>query len=287
MRACAMQVPGGMNMKVKDCMVVRNLLTVGEDDSLAVAGHKMAWGGLRHLPVVRGNEVVGVIAERDLLVWRAERGSWDGPAGLVRAAMSSPPEVTVPDEDLAQAAARMLARRIGCLPVVLQGRLVGIITSSDLVGSRVSDAFASSAVDLSAKELMTSYVYKVSAGDPLMEAVDLMVAKRIRHLPVVDGMGNVVGILSERDLRSLLGKPVDALAVWPAQPIGHRTVGDVMNRKVVQVAADQTWSDVISTMVSHNVGALPVVGRGGQLLGMISYVDLLREATRRLATEMR
>jgi CBS domain-containing protein len=271
-------------MKVKDCMVTK-LLTVSEDDSLALAGHKMAWGGMRHLPVVRGDQVVGVVAERDLLVWRAERGTWDQPEDRVRAVMSSPAEVTVPDEELSRAAAQMLGRKIGCLPVVLQGRLVGMITSTDLVGHHVARGYAGETTTdgTTARDFMTEWVYSAKPEDSLLEAVDLMTAKRIRHLPVVDRQGHLLGMLSERDLRSLLGKPADALLVWPLHPIGNRTVSDVMNRKVISVSAAQPWIEVVSTMVGHNVGALPVVGRGGQLVGMISYVDLLREATRRLS----
>jgi CBS domain len=51
-------------VRVKELMVTKNLLVVKEDDRLALAGQMMTWGRLRHLPVVRGDEVVGVVSER-------------------------------------------------------------------------------------------------------------------------------------------------------------------------------------------------------------------------------
>jgi acetoin utilization protein AcuB len=131
-------------MKVRDVMTTKALFEVGENDSLASAAHRMAWVGCRHLPVTRGHEVIGVLSERDILVWRAEGRSLDGDGDRVGAAMSAPPVVATPDEELGEAAARMISSRIGCLPVVIHGQLVGMVTSTDLLGSYVSRTFAPS-----------------------------------------------------------------------------------------------------------------------------------------------
>ena len=127
-------------MKVREVMTTDNLLTIGEDDSLAVAAHRMTLGPCRHLPVVRDREVVGVISERDILGWSA-RHRLDGPSDLVRAAMVAPAAVASPDEEIGEAAARMISRRIGSLPVLVSGRLVGIVTSTDLLGRLVAEMY--------------------------------------------------------------------------------------------------------------------------------------------------
>ena len=127
--------------KVRDLMTTKLLFEVGENDSLAVAAHRMAWLGCRHLPVTRDHEVVGVLSERDLLAWKSDGRALDGPEDRVGAAMATPPIVATPDESLGEAAARMIAARIGCLPVVLQGRLVGMLTSTDLLGHHVATTF--------------------------------------------------------------------------------------------------------------------------------------------------
>ncbi len=133
-------------MKVRDVMTTDNLLTIGQDDSLAQAAHRMTWTPCRHLPVVlKDHEVVGVISERDLLAWLGENRRLDGPADLVRAAMVAPAKVASPDDDIGEAAARMLSYRVGCLPVVTNGKLIGMLTRSDLLGKIVAEMYTPTA----------------------------------------------------------------------------------------------------------------------------------------------
>jgi CBS domain-containing protein len=126
---------------VRDLMTTKNVLEIGEDDSLASAAHRMAWLGCHHLPVTREHEVVGVVSEADVLRWSAARRPLDGPEGRVLLAMTAPPIVATPDERVGEAAARMIAARVGCLPVVLHGKLVGMLTTTDLLGGYVSEMF--------------------------------------------------------------------------------------------------------------------------------------------------
>jgi len=128
-------------MKVRDVMTTDNLLMIGEDDTLAAAAHKMAWARCRHLPVVRDHQVVGVISERDILAWLGEGRRLDAPTDLVRAAMVTPARVASPDDELGEVAARMLSFRIGCLPVVIGGKLVGMVTRGDLLGRIVAEMY--------------------------------------------------------------------------------------------------------------------------------------------------
>jgi acetoin utilization protein AcuB len=128
-------------MNVREVMTSGNLLTVLESDTLAAAAHKMAWGTCRHLPVVRDGQVIGILSERDVLAWLGEGHRLDGPSDLVRAAMVAPAVLAMPEDDIGEAAARMISRRISCLPVVAHGNLVGIITGSDLLDRIVADMY--------------------------------------------------------------------------------------------------------------------------------------------------
>ncbi len=267
-------------MKVRDLMTTE-LLEVSENDSLAVAAHRMTWAGCRHLPVTREGEVVGVLSERDLLAWRGEGRGLDGPQDRVGAAMSAPAVVAVPEDDLGQAAARMIARRIGCLPVVMHGRLMGMITSTDLLGFHVTQTFEQApGRDVPAAAVMTPRIFTAHPHDPLLEAADLMVANRIRHLPVVDESGRLVGMLSERDLRTALGAPTEALENWPARAARTRTVGELMASPVAAVRGDQPMSQVITMIVNRGVGAVPVIDGADRPIGIVSYLDILRALRR-------
>jgi CBS domain-containing protein len=129
-------------MKVREVMTTDDVATVGETDSLAAAARRMTAAGGRHLPVVKDREVVGVLSERDLLAWVAA-GHWlDGPTDLVGAAMAKPPVLATADDDIGEAAARMLSHRVGCLPVVVGRKLIGLVTRGDLLGHIVAEMYS-------------------------------------------------------------------------------------------------------------------------------------------------
>ena len=103
-------------------------LTVEPDDLLIRASCKMQSGGFRRLPVVKEGKLVGIITERDL---REHRGHLEHTK--VNGAMSERPVTVSPRTTLEEAAQIMLDRQIGGLPVVEDGRLLGIITASDVL----------------------------------------------------------------------------------------------------------------------------------------------------------
>jgi acetoin utilization protein AcuB len=263
--------------KVRDVMTTRGLIAVGEDDDLASAARRMRSGPCRHLPVTRDHLVIGVLSEHDLLRWKASGKSLDGPGDTVRAAMSSPAIVATPDEDLGIASARMLAARVGCLPVIRHGRLVGMLTSTDLVAGYVVRTFAPANDNVpSAGTVMTSAIFTVSPDDLLFDAVDVMAENGIRHLPVVDDARRLIGIVSERDVRTALGTDTMAVARWNHPAARNLKVRETMTEDVETVGPDQPISDVIATMVSRKIGAVPVIDGQRRPLGIISYLDVLR-----------
>ncbi|MDH3726415.1 MAG: CBS domain-containing protein, partial [Myxococcales bacterium] len=121
-------------MKVVDVMQ-RNVVTVTEGDALTLARQLMLWRGVRHLPVVRTGRVVGILSERDLLSSIGPVGAQHTIEGTVEDAMKHPVETIEPLAPLADVAATMSVKKLGCLPVVREGELVGIITNTDLLGS--------------------------------------------------------------------------------------------------------------------------------------------------------
>ncbi len=120
-------------MRVLDCMESGGITTVQEEDDLKLAAQILLWHGARHLPVLRNGRVVGVLTERDLLARQAALGKRAAGRLSVGEAMSKPPLLATTDEALSAAAQRMLENRVGCLPVVDHGALVGMLTRSDLL----------------------------------------------------------------------------------------------------------------------------------------------------------
>lgn len=128
-------------LKVKDIMST-NLVTLEESEDLELAENVMRFGRIRHLPVVRdGNELVGLVTHRDLL--RAQVSSLAGLSPDERASLSlsikageimaTDVQTVEPGTPVLEAARLLKKHKYGCLPVVEERELVGIITEADFI----------------------------------------------------------------------------------------------------------------------------------------------------------
>src|SRR6516162_8867403 len=128
--------------RVKDVMTAE-VTTLRWNEQLTLADDLMNLGRIRHLPVLDddGREVVGVVSQRDLFRGALAKAIGYGPrAGrkllaklVVKEVMTTDPITTTPETPLAEAARVLIERKIGCLPVIQKGRLVGILTEGDFV----------------------------------------------------------------------------------------------------------------------------------------------------------
>ena len=137
-----------------------------------------------------------------------------------------------------------------------------------------------------AHDLMTANPATVAPEAPLAEAWDLMRELDVRHLPVVDG-GVVVGMLSDRDLgnfdvgRLLTEEGADGLRRHLARPVLQ-----LMSSDVVTAEPETEVTELITLFLEQKVGAIPVVlPDSRRLVGIVSYVDVLRAVQEVLATD--
>ena len=125
------------------------------------------------------------------------------------------------------------------------------------------------------RDIMTIHCITAPATMPVLEARQLMLEKRIRHLLVTDGP-KLLGIVTDRDIRLNLPSPATSLSVWEINYLLARmTLASVMTKNVVTVESAREATDAAQVMLDHKIGALPVVDRG-HLLGIITETDLLR-----------
>ena len=98
----------------------------------------------------------------------------------------------------------------------------------------------------------------------------------IRHLPVVDDSGALIGIVSDRDLRrpDWVDEDPDLSHMYHLED--HVEVGDLMTRNPVVVHTYDRIRKAVRLLLDHRFGALPVLDKNEHLVGMLSAVDLLR-----------
>jgi len=125
------------------------------------------------------------------------------------------------------------------------------------------------------KELMTRKVHTLNPDDDIDSVFILFHFETIRHIPVLE-KGELVGIISDRDLKKVLGSKkalVDksgSSITFPSKKVKH-----IMTRKVVSINPDQRAADAAAIMVKRKFGALPVL-RKGKLVGIITETDILK-----------
>lgn len=266
-------------MKIREIMRP-GPITIQESDTLGAAQRVMARSRIRHLPVLSGaNKLVGMLSARDILTARARNdGEVDWWKIQIDNAMSSPVQTAGPDDSLTEIAGRMALAKIGAMPVVERGQLLGLVTVSDVLDAEVRSAMGPPPITLAiAADAMTPFPLTTTPDTPLADAVSLMVDHHVRHLPVIDRSSTVVGMLSERDVRSAIGDPVQFVELRRSTTRLH--IRDVMTKPVISVPFDRPLVDVAKAFADARIGAVPVLDKFGALIGIVSYVDALRLMT--------
>ena len=126
------------------------------------------------------------------------------------------------------------------------------------------------------RDLMTDRVFSLHATDDLEALYELMDTHHVRHVPVVDRDGDLVGLVTQRDLaRSVLGVQ-DRLPLSMQQEIlRRRSVREIMATEVETVDPDESLSAAAGMLLENKIGCLPVV-EGAHLVGILTESDFVR-----------
>lgn len=137
-----------------------------------------------------------------------------------------------------------------------------------------------------ARDLMSRQVLTIGTSDSCLDAVARMHRARVRHLPVVNRDGMLVGIVTDRDLRHHLFSPrvYKDLGVTAVEVLLKAvSVAEIMSAPAISVDPEDELMDVARLMLEERVGSLPVVERG-RVVGIITETDMLRQICRVDAT---
>lgn len=126
------------------------------------------------------------------------------------------------------------------------------------------------------RDLMTSEVLSLHPGESAAALRDLMYENDIRHVPVVDEDGDLVGLVSQRDLlrRSLVEQP-DVPRMIEDEVLARMTVDQLMTTGVETTETDADLAEAARTMFENKFGCLPVV-EARRLVGILTEADFVR-----------
>lgn len=216
------------------------------------------------------------------------------PSDLTAAEVMSRDVATVaPGATLREVVETMLLRGRKAIPVVDDGRVVGIVTNGDLVkrgglGARLELLRGLAWTDVhahleglegaarTAADIMTPSPGTVPAETPLQQVADVMAQRRLKRLPVVDAENRLVGMISRVDLlRSVSGRARPSEEAAPAAATMGEQVSRLMRSDVPAVAPDAPLAEVLQVVVSTRLHTALVVDRGRHVLGQVTDAELI------------
>ncbi len=128
------------------------------------------------------------------------------------------------------------------------------------------------------ERIMKERVVTVRPESSVRQALVAMAEAGVRHLPVVDKLGRLVGLVSQLDIVRAMD-----LILTAEGARGDILVGDVMSEPVFRVARRTPAHDAVALMIEHKIGALPVVDAEGRVIGIVSETDFLEIARETLS----
>ena len=140
---------------------------------------------------------------------------------------------------------------------------------------------------IKAKDIMTQPVHSLRADMDLIETVDLLAVHRISGAPVVDHLGRIIGVVSEKDIMKKMGDnragsfmEIIALCLKNkgclAVPMRQRTVSDIMTSPAITIIPDMPIGDILAIISEKQINRLPVIGNDGKPIGIVARSDLVR-----------
>ena len=123
-------------------------------------------------------------------------------------------------------------------------------------------------------DIMTPFAYSCRADDTLAVAARLMWEHDCGAIPVLDGHGHVVGMITDRD--------ICMAAYIQGRPLSQMAVASAASKDVHSIRPGAPIGDAHHMMKMHRVRRLPVVDVGGNLVGMLSLADVVRHSDRSL-----
>lgn len=132
-------------------------------------------------------------------------------------------------------------------------------------------------------DVMTKDPLIMVPSETIAQADELMAVNKIRQLPVVNER-ELIGIITDRDIRSFLSGSLIS-APEAREKALHTKIGDVMTRDPLTLSPDDELREAVELLINEKVGGIPVVDGAEGIVGIVTYVDVLRCFLNRLQEE--
>lgn len=275
------------NIFIEDIMV-RDVacatLPGSRDEVLKILKNKHISG----VPVLKDSKVVGIVTRTNLL---------QNPEEEQLALLMTRDPITIPPGSNLQTAARLLLKHgIRRLPVVDDGKLVGLVTVADLVG-----AIADMNIDIPIKDYVEKEVVAIYSETPLPVVARIMELAAVKAVPVLDANLELVGIISDRDIiaASIIEDSVemsdmssgldDDAWTWESMrdtmsiyysvsriKVPNLIGRDVMIKEPITATYISSVSDCARKMKRNRIDQIPIINSNRKLQGLLRDHDLLK-----------
>ncbi|MBC8016066.1 MAG: CBS domain-containing protein [Sporomusaceae bacterium] len=126
------------------------------------------------------------------------------------------------------------------------------------------------------QQRMTSNPITIPSTATIADASELMRANNFRRLPVVDN-GKLVGLITDRDLRSVSASPATTLSIFELNYLlAKMQIKDIMQKKVITIQSDATVEEAALLLYNHRIGGLVVIDAQGTAIGVITETDVFK-----------
>ena len=247
----------------------------------------------RLLPRIQEMVTTGVITIEDVeIVKYAHRAPRDLPPDRVGDVMTRDVMSVHPGTPLGEVVRILVRSDFRALPVVDEnGLLMGILTNGDLVSrgglpgrlellaalrpdSLERELARSGARDHPASSAMSSEVVSVQEGESLARAAELMVARGVKRVPVVDPQGRLVGIISRVDILRTLGEDYHLPeASTPHVPV--RSIGELARHDIPTVGPDAPMGEVIDAVTATRLNRAIVIDDQRRVIGVLRDAEVI------------
>jgi CBS domain-containing protein len=275
------------NIFIEDIMVrdvASATLPGSRDEVLKILKNKHISG----VPVLKDSKIVGIVTRTNLLQKPEEE--------QLALLMTRNPITISPGSDLQTAARLLLENEIRRLPVVDNGKLVGLVTVADVVGT-----IADMNIDIPIKDYVEEEVVAIYSETPLPVVARIMELAGVKAVPVLDGNLELVGIISDRDViaASVIEDSVemsdmsagldDDAWTWESMrdtmsiyysvsriKVPNMIGSDIMIKEPITATYIASVSDCARKMKRNRIDQIPIINSNRKLQGLLRDYDLLK-----------